>query len=337
MSRSDLEVVLNEHWSELDSAPVGHEAALRVSALPVVTEQGVVSAATDRGGLRHLLIPLVGRRGIPTGRIGGALRISERALQGEDGYGRFADVVCTRRDLSDVFTGLCADVLVALEADGRRPYRTTLAVVNRWKQLFSGGPRAFTNAEEVGLAGELHVLIRLLRHDPGAVHYWSGPEGARHDFTDGVQAIEVKSTLSASERRTFEVHGFDQLEVPKDGRLLLNWQRFERTPEGRTVRELVVEAAQLCDDEVQLWARLARLGYQRDMADDESALRLSLVEARWYEVDGGFPRLTGASLVGAMPDAVYDVRYVVDLAGVRSAALAPRTVDALLAEVGSPS
>lgn len=334
---ADLRRVLDRHWAELDLAPLSAGAILKTSQLPVLTEHGAISAATDGNALRHLLIPLQGRRRILTGRIGGTLRITERALQDDDAYGRFADIVCTRRDLDDVFTGLCADVLVALEADGRRPYRTTLAVVNRWRQLFSGVPRVLTEAQEVGLAGELLILLRLLEKDPGAVRFWSGPEGGRHDFFDGIHAIEVKSTYTTSERRTFDVHGLDQLEAPQGGCLALAWQRFERTARGRTVGELVAEAARLCDDESELWLRLAHVGYRPALMDDEGALRVSPVEGRWYEVDETFPRLTTASLEGPVPDGVLDVHYTVDLAGVHSPALDDQAVDAFLAAMGSTS
>ncbi|MFJ3244142.1 PD-(D/E)XK motif protein [Streptomyces sp. NPDC094154] len=331
---ADLRRVLDRHWAELDLTPLGPGAALRTSSLAVVTEHGPVSAATDGESLRHLLIPLRGRRRIPTGRIGGTLRVTERALEDEETYGRFADIVCIRRDLDDVFTALCADVLVALEADGRHPYRTTLAVVNRWRQLFSGVPRALTEAQEVGLAGELSVLLRLLDKNPGAVSLWAGPEGGRHDFSDSVRAVEVKSTYTTSERRTFDVHGLDQLERPQGGRLMLAWYRFERTPRGRTVGELVAEAARLCVDETELWLRLARVGYRRGQTDEEGALRLSPVEERWYEVDEAFPRLTTASLRKPVPDGLLDVRYTVDLAGVPSPMLEHPAVEAFLDEMG---
>ncbi|MFC8489423.1 PD-(D/E)XK motif protein [Streptomyces sp. NPDC057235] len=331
---ADLRRVLDRHWAELDRTPLGPGAVLKTSRLPVATEHGSISAATDGNSLRHLLIPLRGRRRIPTGRIGGTLRVTERALEDDETYGRFADVVCTRRDLDDVFTGLCADVLVALEADGRQPYRTTLAVVNRWRQLFSGIPRTLTEAQEIGLMGELSVLLRLLDKDPDAVRLWTGPEGGRHDFSDGLQAVEVKSTHTTSERRTFEVHGLDQLEAPQDGRLLLAWHRFERTPQGRTVGELAAEAARSCVDESELWLRLARAGYRRGRTDDEGALRVSLVEERWYEVDGTFPRLTAASLKEPVPDGLLDVRYTVDLAGVRSPTQDEPAVDVFLDEMG---
>ncbi|WP_234426539.1 PD-(D/E)XK motif protein [Streptomyces niger] len=326
--------MLDRHWAELDLTPLGPGAALRTSPLPVVTEHGAVSAATDGYSLRHLLIPLRGRRRVPTGRIGGTLRVTERALEDDETYGRFADIVCIRRDLDDVFTGLCADVLVALEADGRHPYRTTLAVVNRWRQLFSGVPRALTEAQEIGLAGELSVLLRLLDKDPGAVSWWTGPEGGRHDFSDGLHAVEVKSTSTTSERRTFDVHGLDQLEPPQDGRLMLAWHRFERTPRGKSVGELAAEAARLCIDESELWLRLARVGYRRGQTDEEGALRLSPVEERWYEVDEAFPRLTTASLMKPVPDGLLDVRYTVDLAGAHSPMLEHTAVEAFLGEVG---
>ncbi|MDH6132794.1 hypothetical protein P3T37_002180 [Kitasatospora sp. MAA4] len=335
MSTADLRIVLDDHWRRLEATPLSEGQAVLTSALPVQTAQGPLLAAMDGTGLRHLLVPLKSRQRVSAGLVSASLRISERPLEDEESYGRFADVACTRRELDDVFTGLCGDVLVALEADGERPYRTARAVVERWKQLFSSSPRALTTEQVVGLFGELFVLTRLLQEDPGAVRHWVGPNGERHDFTDGKHALEVKSSITVSERRVFQVHGLDQLEAPAGGDLLLAWHRFESHPGGSTLGELVARAMELCDDEAALLSKLASVGYR--LSDDEhrNGPRLSLVEDRWYCVDDRFPRLTtGSVFSGEVPAGVLDVRYTVDLAGARSEPLDAAVVTTMLRLLG---
>ncbi|MFE3516768.1 PD-(D/E)XK motif protein [Streptomyces sp. NPDC059166] len=335
MTTTDLRIVLEDHWDRLVTEPVSVGHVLRTSALPVVTAQGPLLVAVDREGLRHLLVPLKARQRLAVGSVSASLRITERPLQDEDGYGRFADITCMSRELDDVFTGLCRDVLVAVEADGDRPYRTARAVVERWKLLFRRGPRSLTWEQTVGLFGELQVLVRLLEGDPGAVRHWAGPAGGRHDFTDGLHAVEVKSTVTNSERRVFVVHGLDQLEAPERGDLLLAWQRFEPHPGGSTLDELVARAVDLCDDQSELLSGLDSVGYRPSAQQDQDGLRLSLAEDRWYRVDEDFPRLTTASMhTGAVPAGVLDVRYTVDLAGTRTSPVDEATVRDLLGRLG---
>ncbi|MFB7616004.1 PD-(D/E)XK motif protein [Kitasatospora sp. NPDC056181] len=329
-----LQDVLEEHWAALAAATADRPDVVRTSRLPVDTDFGRLLAAVDGAGFRHLLVPLQRRQTITGSAVGAALRIFERPLQDDESYGRYADITCSLRELDDVFTGLCGDVLVALEADGARPYRTALAVVDRWRRLFAGGPRTLTREQLLGLHGELTVLSRMLAMDSGATRYWTGPESGRHDFTDGRHAVEVKSTAAVSERRTFQVHGLDQLEEPAEGDLLLCWHRFEEHPDGRSLPELVQQAQDLCDDQEGLLSKLMRTGYRPAANDHQYQRRLILVESRWYRVDASFPRLTPASLVGEVPAGVSDVCYTVDLAGVQAEPLTAGNVDDLLAQVG---
>ncbi|MFE4392776.1 MULTISPECIES: PD-(D/E)XK motif protein [Streptomycetaceae] len=334
MTDGGLQRILEEHWAALGAGPAGGVDVVRTSELPVDTEQGRLLAAVDGHGFRHLLVPLQRRQSVAGSGAGAALRIFERPLQDDDAYGRYADITCALRELDDVFTGLCKDVLLALEADGSRPYRTALAVVDRWRRLFAGVPRMLSREQLVGLHGELTVLERLLTIDPGAVRLWAGPDGQRHDFTDGRHAVEVKSTIDASERRTVHVHGLDQLEEPDGGDLLLGWHRFEERVDGETLKERVQRVRDLCDDESGFMTRLLSAGYRSGLGDPQADRRLRLVESRWYTVDETFPRLTVGSLVDGVPEGVSDVGYMVDLVGVRAEPLEPGVVDELLTRMG---
>lgn len=149
--------------------------------------------------------------------------------------------------------------------------------------------------------------------------------------------MEVKSSATVSERRLLQVHGLDQLEPPEDGELFVAWHRLQPDPRGRTLDELVARARDLCDDEAAFLSKLARLGY-RWSDQDQDGPRLSPVESRWYPVDDGFPKLTTTSIPGAeVPAGVLDVRYTVDLAGVRTDRLDDEAVNDLLARMGEPT
>ena len=44
------------------------------------------------------------------------------------------------------------------------------------------------------MIGELIQLINLIKINPSADLIWGGPEGHRHDFSNGILSLEVKTT-----------------------------------------------------------------------------------------------------------------------------------------------
>jgi hypothetical protein len=162
------------------------------------------------------------------------------------------------------------------------------------------------------LFGELYVLRQMLQGDSGAVAFWTGPTGSAQDFHRGVDAVEVKTTLSPEGRR-IRVNGIDQLDLATPGRLVLRWFRL-RTDQGVSVPALVDEIAELADDAPGFRKLLLEFGY-RDAAREIYACRVfDVIEERAYEVGPGFPRIVAGGLVGdATLAGVGPVEYVVDL------------------------
>ncbi|WP_327392464.1 MULTISPECIES: PD-(D/E)XK motif protein [unclassified Streptomyces] len=318
---------VEDRWRDLADAPSSSSNRLRTAPLPVSTPNGPPLAAVDHEGHRHLLVPIASNQQVRRGMDGPVLVLRKRPLEDAETYQSYADLGCLRHDLDDVFTGLCEDVLE--EFEGLGPGHTSPApaatvttkalyrVLDRWRALFqtTGAP---LGPQQLGsLFGELTVLLRLLKNDPSAHRLWTGPSGNRHDFTTGVDAIEVK-TCTAGNALRVRVHGLRQLEPPESGSLHLACFRLERaveTPAGRSVVDMVERALDLCDDESALLCLLANAGYRTADAERYRQVRFGVADERWYAVEEGFPRLTSAALAEAhVPVTVTEVEYTVDLA-----------------------
>jgi hypothetical protein len=243
------------------------------------------------------------------------------------------------RNFDDLFTELCADVLVAVQDLPTNPIRALNRVLDRWKALFQAHQTPMGEQQLVGLFGEIMVLNRLLEHDPSAHRLWKGPHGHRHDFSSGRHAVEVKSSLVPEERRP-RIHGLDQLEVPENGALSLAWFRLLRAgarSTGHGFVEEVERARRRCDDEVALLDLLAAAGYHPADADLYEDVRFVIDEERWFRVDATFPGLTGRALETAgVPVSVLDVEYTIDLSGELSAVMSDdnvtEAIDAMIRE-----
>ncbi|MFE9171566.1 PD-(D/E)XK motif protein [Streptomyces kebangsaanensis] len=318
MSNDSYRKLAEEHWTALEAEQTSSEHRLRVSQLPVMTEQGPLAAAVDHDGYRHVLVPVPTHQKIRSGPDGPALRLRKRALEDEETYQTYADLACLRADLNDLFTGLCVDVLRAAEKLPENPVKALYRVLDRWRALFQTQGTPLGSERIAGLFGELLVLSRLLEKDSSAHRIWRGPEGYRHDFSTGRFAIEVKTT-TATEGRRLRVHGLDQLDAPEGGALLLAWFRVERaatSSSGVRFLDLLEQTLRSCDDEGSLLELLAEAGYLAVDAERYRDIRFAVSEERWYTVTSDFPRLTGRTLASAgVPVTVLDVEYTIDLSG----------------------
>ncbi len=282
-------------------------------------------AAVDHDGYRHVLLPIPTHLKLRSTLDGPVLQLRKRPLEDEETYQTYADLVCLRADLNDLFTELCADILSAVESLPANPVKALYRVLDRWKALFQSQGAVLGPEQLAGLFGELLVLDRLLYLDSSAHRLWQGPEGHHHDFSDGNLAIEVKTSARGDGRR-IRVHGLDQLDAPEGGTLHLTWFRLHRTMSGGVgFLELIEKALGSADDEIRLLELLAQAGYRPSDADRYREVRFAIGEERWYEVTPGFPALTNRSLLEAgVPICVLDVEYTVDLSG---EAPAPMTAD----------
>ncbi|WP_327275035.1 PD-(D/E)XK motif protein [Streptomyces sp. NBC_01224] len=339
MNDETLRRIVGDSWTSLEAEQTSGERRLRVTALPVDTEQGPLVAAVDHHGYRHLLVPIHAHRKIRLGLDGPVLQLRKRALEDEESYQNYADLGCLRNDFRDLFTELCVDVLSATREMPENPVKALYTVLDRWKALFRAQGVPLGPEQLAGLFGELVVLKQLLEKDPSAHRLWCGPGRYRHDFWAGTTAVEVKTSTSTEGRRP-RIHGLDQLEAPEGGALWLAWFRLRRTTAtdvGTGFAELIGQVLGLCDDESALIDLLADAGYRPADADRYRDIRFSVSEERWYRVGPDFPGLTGEALVSAgVPVSALDVEYTIDLSGESPAPLeldqVPQLINRLIQE-----
>jgi hypothetical protein len=306
-----LRDIVQQHWQALERDGRASDR-LRVSDLPVETADGPVVAALDGAGHRHVLLPIRSERRVRGGLDGPALVLKKVTLEDETSLRTFADLCCARPDLNDVFTGLCADVLLHVEAQPGSALKALYGQIDRWRALFRSKGSLLGIEQQAGLFGELVFLESLLEQDPGAHVLWKGPLGHRHDFASSRHAVEIKSSL-ATEGRRIRVHGLDQLEAPPGG-LHLYWMRLEAGAGGRSLNDLAARVVDAADDENAIRSLLSTGGYQFLDAPHYEKSRFVVVEERCYAVEKGFPRLVTSELTSAgVPVTVTDVAYTVDL------------------------
>nr|WP_176457356.1 MULTISPECIES: PD-(D/E)XK motif protein [unclassified Rhodococcus (in: high G+C Gram-positive bacteria)] len=332
MSTEGVQHVLIDHWAVLEKEPPPSGGKLRTTGLPVESDAGQLLAAVDSEGRRHLLVPILPSQHVGSHPFGANLRFAERTISTGPAFHRYADVVCLNVELDDLFTEVCSDVMLAVAGNPGSALRVTTSVLSRWRSLFVSSSSVLTESKLVGLFSELLVLRELLRRNSSAAAYWRGPDGHRHDFDFGTNAIEVKST-SATDGRRVGIHGLDQLDPPQNGRLWLCWNRLERRSGALTLNALVSEVLRLTDDYAGLLGKLGNVGYRTADREWYLAAAFESVESSWYSVDGSFPRLTSSQLKAAgVAIDVVNASYSIDLPDPGTFGLRASAVDDILTD-----
>lgn len=301
---------LEELWAAMSTRAA--TAMFRTVALDVLTPLGPVLVALDRQDGKHLLVPLASRHTLREELDGHAVVLRRRRLEDEESYRHYAGLELVDPDMDDLFTALCVEVVDGIADAPDRAVAALRKALDDWRALLAGSRQALGPSALVGLFGELSLLQRMTDHDPGAVHFWTGPSGAAQDFRRDGHALEVKTTASA-EGRTVHIHGVDQLDSTVPGRLLLHWSRV-RTDRGVTVPDLVEEILGRTDDAQAFTRLLYAAGYLPSDREIYARRRFEVTESRTFLVEPGFPRIVPTALVGdAALAGVGDVEYTVDL------------------------
>lgn len=322
MNPTDLTAV----WLTLTTG-LPDSGELSLAPLDVSVDAGAIHAGRDASGRLHLLVPVPPGTPVRVDRRSRGVGIERRELVVGADRRVFIDVVCHEPALNDVFQRLAAEMVATLV---ERPSDSVIVcqeVLSRWRELLERRRTALGAEAVAGLFGELHVLERILLADPARrVEVWTGPTGARHDFTTEAVSIEVK-TSRAREGRHAEIHGVEQLQPVGDEELYLIFIRVEPRPSGRTVGDLVKSLKSLGADGARLDQLLAQVGWE-STDDDE---RLVVVSEHVYPVDETFPRIVPATFAtGAVPLGVTKIRYQVDLTGPAPVALDEAAADEVL-------
>lgn len=217
------------------------------------------------------------------------------------------------------FQSFCEDILKDLE-NGLSPEAAVHRTCSRWERFWEEGEGATPSVTWLlGLMGELTLLEKFVGEDSvAAVRFWTGPEGADHDFQAGTcAAIEVKTSVRMP---PIIECGLAQLDSGGAGDLIL--AVFHATPrEGAASLSDLADRieARLATNEEALelfFAKLSRSGYRRHLAAEYGAHTYDLAPPIFQLIDEAFPRLTHSSFVAPLDARIRSVRYSVELTAI---------------------
>jgi hypothetical protein len=213
---------------------------------------------------------------------------------------------------------MAADVVVTMAASAasthQRQMQLFLGRVRAWQQFMSRKKGALDPEAELGLAGELVCLERLIGAGVdvhAAVESWHGPLDGLQDFELGSGAIEVKSTLS-HDGFPATIMSLEQLDDSIRQPLFLFGCRFALAADGLTLCDRVGVVRLLLEHDPAAAARFENALLLAGFVDTHAehyTRRLVVSDSRFLRVDEAFPRLVPASV----PAAIRRVRYEMDL------------------------
>jgi hypothetical protein len=299
----------------IEDGPTPRGLRMRDSEISVAG--GYVSHAIDTLGRRHLLVPLAVEQQPVADHRSHGVSLSPRNLEDDRGLTRYIDVTCEEAGLRDLFAIFCDDLLDRIEEDSAAPAAVCVSVLDRWRDLFT--PKVGRLLGEQALAGllaELHVLERIAGRFPeAALHWWTGPDKARADFTGALASIEVKATTNR-ERATVAIHGIQQLDQASLEDVYLHVEQFERVPsDGDSVPDAVRRLSGTGVSRASLLRSLMSVGYLEADREAYELVRFKLIATRTFRASApGFPRLVPSALTD--PDLalrIHEVRYSIDV------------------------
>lgn len=258
----------------------------------------------------------------PSARLGASERLPEGKgfeVVRADPFGDGRTWIALSRKESgspELFAEMVCDVAGAMDADAAEGetvvLRTMLRRVRMWQQFMSRGAGPLSPEAELGLAGELYFMARLLDagvSPDGVLRGWVGPDDTPQDFLLGDGAIEVKATMSSS-GFPVKIGSLEQLDDAVASPLFLAAVRFARGEEGATLPEMVAEVERRLVDELgaidYLRERLMVAGYA-DAHAGQYSRRFEPKESRVLSVIEGFPRLTPGVVPAGVTRALYEI------------------------------
>lgn len=298
-------------WAELRATRPNVEDAL---ATREVRHAGVATGilmGMDQQGDLHLLVPVTAGPHVAEPADLTGLRVRHRITAKGEFLGLLATAAHER-----VFTPFCREVIEAVHAEGRDPWKAVASVIRQWQSAFRPGRQAMSRAAQVGLAGELLVLQRIMLPvlGPQAVFHWAGPDQERHDFVVGPVHVEVKTTRGS--RHEHEISRLDQLWTAGGDQLFLASVQLEETQGGHlTLAALIdgiidgIRADSAAVDDFLI--KLSGLDWDDEMRRSGELMKFNLRDATVHEVDDVFPRLPPDF---DRPNGVIAVRYTISLA-----------------------
>ena len=225
---------------------------------------------------------------------------------------RTAKVTCRESRLDDVFIAFMDDVVEQLGTADAVSILVESAA--SWRNLLRLARSGLTDSASMGLFGELKFLESLLGvHGPSAVDYWQRESNSIHDFIGERVRVEVKSSTFQNQQAV-QIHGLRQLEVPKNGRLILAVADIEKHGGGQTLDDLVDSLLDGGADMAALTTKLNNVGFVRGMNTDDSSPSFTIIGWRFWEITEESPVLNSSTVGAQITEAISNLQYSLNLA-----------------------
>lgn len=323
-------------WAQLRSSAVG-DGELEIPSLPssAAAFGRVLRFAIGPGGAPRFLVPI--EQGSHPPNLTETRNLKFASFKGKAAgvAGLYIDILCMDARLTSVFADFCESIAGRVET-GDDPGQAVKKTLDEFRALFdASGSRVLSEAERVGLLGELWFLDGLAAHSPSRIEAWMGPLGQRHDFKAGSTAIEIKTASKKGVSRV-TISSIEQLSAPSEGELYLWHPVFEPTASGAvSIGGLLASLLDRGVDKGALGKRLAALKLDLDalMKDETQGFTFEGVTA--YRVAPGFPRIALEDIGGALPAGVLSVSYDIDLGQAAPFALSPQEMEERITEFGA--
>lgn len=221
---------------------------------------------------------------------------------------------CFTMQSRNEFALMCAQ-FVAPGKDGNLRRELTVSPEvwwKRWKEMLGN---ISSDRFSYDILGELLVLERFMQ--AGEHPRWSGAEQATHDIELDTYSIEVKSTTV---RYGYEitVSSIYQMRPSENKPLFLDFIRFEKSAQGRSLDDVAGNLKQLGYNEDSLESVLAKAGFEIGCVARN--VRYKVIEWKRYPVDDVFPCITEASFKDdRLPPHILKIMYTLDLVGINGA------------------
>ena len=230
---------------------------------------------------------------------------------------RFGDrtrisVFLAKSEFKDVFTEMCADLLLTCRgaSSETQAVRALHSRLHTWRELFLGsGPVPLSEAEQLGLFGELTFLLASLDHGiapAAAIGGWYGPKRHHHDFHFDSVHVEVKATEAQS--MVVSVSSLAQLDSGKLEHLFL-WQfELRHDPTGISLPglvHLIRERLAIAGSSAEFNLLLICARYLDSHSSNYAEVLYLIARETVFAVESGFPSLTRNTVDEAVRQATY--------------------------------
>ena len=215
-------------------------------------------------------------------------------------------------DLLECFSLFCYDLIKSTLGivDDETAYKQLQTRYLSWKRMFKPNRGLLTEAEIMGLIGELLYMRDYMIPIHGvdaALESWTGPEKTHKDFSLNDTWYEIKTISSGKE--SVRISSLEQLDSDIIGYLVVySLERMSPSFNGVRLNELVAQIMDLIPIAIQrdlLLAKLELYGY--DFSPEYDNYVYAVSDCVSYKVHENFPRLVRKDIPVSVSRIQYEI------------------------------